>query len=59
LWECDGLPARRTPATADLPGETNSMDDLFYIALTIAFFAIAFAYVRGCNGLHGEMDDER
>jgi hypothetical protein len=35
------------------------MDDLFYIALTIAFFAVAFAYVRGCNRLHGEMDDER
>ena len=34
------------------------MTDLFYIVLTIAFFAIAFAYVRGCNQLHGEMDDE-
>ena len=34
------------------------MDDLFYIALTIAFFAIAFAYVRGCNKLHGDANNE-
>jgi|GEM_PF-2262140 len=34
------------------------MDDIFYIALTLIFFAIAFAYVRGCDRLHGEMNDE-
>jgi hypothetical protein len=35
------------------------MDDLFYIALTFAFFAIAFAYVRGCEKLQGDNIDER
>lgn len=35
------------------------MDDIIYIALTVIFFAVAFAYVRGCARLHGGMDDER
>ena len=35
------------------------MSDLFYLALILGFFVDAFAYVRGCNRLHGEMDDER
>jgi hypothetical protein len=34
------------------------MQDLIYIALTIAFFAIAIAYVRGCEKLHGGAVDE-
>ena len=35
------------------------MTDLFFIVLTIVFFAVAFAYVKGCNNLHGDMNDER
>jgi hypothetical protein len=27
------------------------LDDLLYIALTIAFFLLALAYVRGCEKL--------
>ncbi len=34
------------------------MLDLLYIVISIAFFAIAIAYVRGCEKLHGGAVDE-
>ncbi len=34
------------------------MNDLFYVAVTVAFFAIAFAYIRGCENLRGGAVDE-
>jgi hypothetical protein len=34
------------------------MLDLLYIAITITFFVVAIAYVRGCEKLHGGAVDE-
>ena len=34
------------------------MRDVAYIALTVAFFALMFAYVRGCEQLGREPTDE-
>jgi hypothetical protein len=34
-----------------LSAEAPAMTDLVYIAITVAFFAVAFAYVRACDRL--------
>ena len=34
------------------------MYDLFYLAITIAFFLLAMRYVRGCERLRGEVEDD-
>jgi hypothetical protein len=34
------------------------MLDLLYLAVSIAFFVVAIAYVRGCEKLHGGAVDE-
>jgi hypothetical protein len=34
------------------------MNDLLYIAITIAFFAVGLAYIKGCNKLQGDGSDE-
>jgi hypothetical protein len=34
------------------------MYDLLYIAITIAFFLLAAAYIRGCERLRGEVKDD-
>jgi hypothetical protein len=34
------------------------MLDVLYLAITVAFFAIAIGYVRGCEKLHGGAIDE-
>jgi hypothetical protein len=33
------------------------MNDLIYIALILGFFAVACAYVHGCDKLRGEHGD--
>lgn len=42
-----GLPP--TPHTHSPPPPEETMWDLIFIALTIALFAIAIAYTRGCD----------
>lgn len=34
------------------------MGDLFYIALTVVFFALMLAYIRGCDRLGREAPGE-
>jgi len=34
------------------------MNDLFYVAITLAFFAVSIAYVKGCDKLLGKSDHE-
>lgn len=39
------------PRTGSLRLEERVMLDLLYLAVALAFFALASAYVRGCNRL--------
>ncbi|MHB8637938.1 MAG: hypothetical protein ACYC96_15870 [Fimbriimonadaceae bacterium] len=52
-----GASTKQWPQSATLPTVTT-MIDLFYTALSIGFFLVAFAYVRGCEALRGDTKDE-
>ncbi len=34
------------------------MSDLFFIFVPLVFYIVAFAYVRGCERLQGDISDE-
>ena len=45
------MPPRAFRAGGHLDGGSSAMLDLAYVAVTIAFFAVAAAFVRGCARL--------
>jgi hypothetical protein len=44
----------RDPGASAIGREDSEMDDLFFIAVIIVFFAIATAFARGCEQLEKE-----